>query len=66
MPLQNTPGEEIDERVQKLPHEQLRVREDTRRLAGLRSGCSVLAATEEHDDMEGQVVVRRDHLVVHA
>jgi hypothetical protein len=54
MPLQNAPGEEIDEWVEGLPHEQLRVREDARWLALLRSGCTTLAAAEEDDDMEGQ------------
>src|SRR5437867_1126229 len=54
MPLQNAPGEEIDERLEELPHEQLRVREDTRRLALFRRGHTLLAATEEHYDVEGQ------------
>src|SRR5947208_16292678 len=54
MPLQNAPGEEIDERVQELPYEQLRVRKDTRGLALLGSWGTVLTTTEKHDDMEGQ------------
>src|SRR5512134_3709779 len=55
MPLEDAPGEEIHERIEELPHEELGGGEDARRLAGFgRRDAELAAAATEHRHVEGK------------